>query len=76
MYAQAWLWHMVAGFHFSAGSGNTISWLVLSILYLEWDVIATYNWGSAALAWVYHSLCDRVSRSGANPNLKGCAYLL
>jgi hypothetical protein len=36
---------MVVGFLFSDGSGNTISWLVLPILYLEWDVIATYSWG-------------------------------
>jgi hypothetical protein len=34
---------MVVGFLFSNGSGNTISWMVLSILHLEWDVIATYS---------------------------------
>jgi hypothetical protein len=32
--------------------------------------------GSAALTWLYHSLCDRVSKSGANVNLGGCMYLL
>jgi hypothetical protein len=36
---------MVAGFLFSGGSGNTISWMVLPILRLEWDMIATYSWG-------------------------------
>jgi hypothetical protein len=56
-YARAWLWHMVVGFLFSDGSGNTISWLVLPILCFNWDVIATYNWGSAALAWLYRVLC-------------------
>jgi hypothetical protein len=32
--------------------------------------------GSAALAWLYRSLCDRVYRSGPHANLGGCAYLL
>jgi hypothetical protein len=67
---------MVAGFLFSDGSRNTISWLVLPLLRLEWDVIGTYNWGSAALAWLYHTLCDRCSRIRPNANLGGCAYLL
>jgi hypothetical protein len=44
-YAHSWLWHMVAGFLFWDGSQNTTSWLVLLILCLEWDAIATYNWG-------------------------------
>jgi hypothetical protein len=75
-YARAWLWHMVASFLFSDGSGNTISWLVLLLLHLEWDVIGTYSWGSAALAWLYYALCDGCSRTGPNANLEGCAYLL
>jgi hypothetical protein len=44
-YARAWLWHMVASFLFSNGSGSTISQLVLPVLRLEWDIIAMYNWG-------------------------------
>jgi hypothetical protein len=32
--------------------------------------------GSVALAWLYHSLCDGVSRSGPRSNLIGCVYLL
>jgi hypothetical protein len=75
-YARVWLWHMVAGFLFSDRSGNTISWLVLLLLRLEWDVIGTYNWGSAALAWLYHALCDECSRIRLNTNLGGCTYLL
>jgi hypothetical protein len=67
---------MVVGFLFSDGSGNTISWLVLPILHLEWDVIVTYSWGSAALSWLYHALCDGCMRTGENTNLGGCAYLL
>jgi hypothetical protein len=67
---------MVADFLFSNGSGNTISWLVLPLLHLEWDVIGMYSWGSAALVWLYHALCDRCSRIGINTNLGGCAYLL
>jgi hypothetical protein len=51
---------MIAGFLFSDGSGNTTSWLVLPIFRLEWEAIAMYNWGSAVLAWLYHSLCDGV----------------
>jgi hypothetical protein len=43
---------MVLRFLFSDGSGNTISWLVLSILCLEWDVIATFSWGKAPLQLV------------------------
>jgi hypothetical protein len=75
-YARAWLWHMVAGFLFVDESGNTISWLVLPLLRLEWDVIGMYSWGLAAPAWLYHALCDGCSRMGPNANLGGCAYLL
>jgi hypothetical protein len=75
-FTRAWLWHMVAEFLFSDGNRNTTSWLVLLILCLEWEAIATYSWGSAALAWLYRSLCDGVSRSGPSSNLRGCAYLL
>jgi hypothetical protein len=75
-YARAWLWHMVADFLFVDGSGNTISWLVLQLLRLEWDVIGTYSWGLAALASLYHALCDGCSRTGRNANLRGCVYLL
>jgi hypothetical protein len=75
-YAQTWLWHMVAGFLFSDGSENTISWLVLPLLRLEWDIIGTYSWGSAALAWLYCALCDGFLRIGPNANLGGCTYLL
>jgi hypothetical protein len=35
-----------------------------------------YSWGSTALAWLYRSLCDGVSRSGLSSNLGGYAYLL
>jgi hypothetical protein len=63
-------------FLFANGSGNTISWLVLPLLRLKWDVIGTYSWGSAALAWLYHALCDGYSRTGLNANLEGYAYLL
>jgi hypothetical protein len=75
-YARAWLWHMVVGFLFSNGNGNTISWLVLPLLHLEWDITDMYNWESAALAWLYRVLCDCCSRSGVNANLRGCMYLL
>jgi hypothetical protein len=75
-YAWAWLWHMVVGFLFSDGNGNTISWLVLPLLRLEWDIIGMYNWGSAALAWLYRALCDGCFRTDENDNLRGCAYLL
>jgi hypothetical protein len=68
--------HTVAGFLFTDGSGNTISWLVLPLLLLEWDVIGTYSWGSDALAWLYHALCNGCSRTGQNANLRGCTYLL
>jgi hypothetical protein len=67
---------MVAGFLFADGSGNTISWLVLLLLRLEWDVIGMYSWGLAALAWLYRALCDGCSRTGQNVNLRGGVYLL
>jgi hypothetical protein len=67
---------MVAEFLFLDRSVNTISWLVLLLLRLEWDVICTYNWGSAALAWLYRALRDGCSRTGGNANLGGYAYLL
>jgi hypothetical protein len=34
-------------------SGNTISWIFLRILNVPWENIASYNWGSAVLAWTY-----------------------
>jgi hypothetical protein len=67
---------MVVGFLFADGSENTISWLVLPLLHLEWDVIGMYSWGSAALAWLYRALYDGCSRMGQNANLRGCTYLL
>jgi hypothetical protein len=67
---------MVAGFLFTNGGGSTISWLVLPLLHLEWDIIGTYSWGSAALVWLYRALCDGCSRTGLNANLGGCVYLL
>jgi hypothetical protein len=75
-YARAWLWHMVASFLFSDRSGNTISWLVLLLLWLEWDIIGTYSWGSAALALLYRALCDGYLMIRLNANLRGCTYLL
>jgi hypothetical protein len=67
---------MVSGFLFVDGSGNTISWLVLPLLHLEWDVIGTYSWGLAALAWLYCALCDGRLTMGPNANFGGCVYLL
>jgi hypothetical protein len=64
---------MVASFLFSDGSENTISWMVLLLLRLEWDVIDMYSWGSAALAWLYSVMCDDCLRTGQNANLGGCA---
>jgi hypothetical protein len=75
-YARAWLWHMVVGFLFLDGSGNTISWLVLPLLRLKWNVIGTYSWRSVALAWLYCALCDGCSKFSGNTNLGGCVYLL
>jgi hypothetical protein len=40
-YTHTWLWHMVVRFLFSDRSGNTISSMVLSILCVEWDMMAT-----------------------------------
>jgi hypothetical protein len=45
---------------------------VLLILRMEWDVIAMYNWGSTALAWLYHALCVGCRRTGDNANLGSC----
>jgi hypothetical protein len=36
---------MVVDFLILDGSGNTISWLVLPLLCLEWDIVGTHNWG-------------------------------
>jgi hypothetical protein len=67
------LCNQVVEFLFLNSSGNTISWLVLLILCFDWDVTATYSWGSAALTWLYRALCDGYTRTGANANLGGCA---
>ena len=75
-YARVWLWHLLGGFLFPDGSGNTISWMVLPILGQQWENIAQYSWGSAALGWLYRQLCDACWRDGNDSNLGGCAYLL
>jgi hypothetical protein len=65
---------MVGGFLFLNGSGNTTSWLV-GAPNPSFGVgrHSHVQLGGAALAWLYHSLCDGVSRSGANVNLRGYA---
>jgi len=75
-YAKAWLWHLLGGFLFPDGSGNTISWMMLPIIRMDWEEIGTYSWASATLAWLYRALCDACTRVGENSNLGGCAYLL
>ncbi|CAN6381927.1 unnamed protein product [Urochloa humidicola] len=75
-YARAWLWHLVAGFLFPDSSGNTISWMWVPIIGEQWENIALYSWGSAALGWLYRQMCDACRRSGDSANLGGCAYLL
>jgi hypothetical protein len=67
---------MVVKSLFLGRRGNTISWLVLPILCLEWDVIAMYSWGSTALFLLYHALCDCYTWIGEYANLRGCTYLL
>ena len=62
-YACVWLWHLFGDFLFPNGSGNTISLMVLPILGQQWENIAQYNWGSAALAWIYQQLCDACRRA-------------
>ncbi|RLN03895.1 hypothetical protein C2845_PM13G22500 [Panicum miliaceum] len=75
-FACAWLWQLVAGFLLPYSSGNTISWMWLKIIGQDWENIATFSWGSAALGWLYRQMCDACRRSGENANLGGCAYLL
>ncbi|TVU34636.1 hypothetical protein EJB05_16477, partial [Eragrostis curvula] len=75
-YARAWLWHLLGGFLFPDGSGNTISWMVFPIIAQTWETMATYSWGSAVLAYLYRQLCDACRRSGEGSSLGGCLYLL
>ena len=50
--------------------------MVLPILGQQWENIAQYSWGSAALGWLYRQLYDACRRAGNDSNLGGCAYLL
>ncbi|CAO2161607.1 unnamed protein product [Urochloa humidicola] len=75
-YARVWLWHMLAGFLFPDGSGNTIPWMWLDILSQPWDTLRNYSWGSATLAWLYRQLCEACRCTGGTSNLGGCALLL
>ncbi|TVU24653.1 hypothetical protein EJB05_27102, partial [Eragrostis curvula] len=75
-YARAWLWHLIGGFLFPDGSGNTISWMVFPIVAGTWENMATYSWGSGVLAYLYRQLCDGCRRSGQSSGLGGCLYLL
>ena len=42
-YAKAWLWHMLGAFLFPDGSGNTISWMMLPIIRMDWEKVGTYS---------------------------------
>ncbi|CAL5055662.1 unnamed protein product [Urochloa decumbens] len=75
-HARAWLWHLVGGFLFPDGSGNTLSWMWLDILSQQWEVVAAYSWGSATLAWLYRQMCEACRRTGDSSSLGGCCYLL
>ena len=75
-FARAWLWHLVTGFLFPDSSGNTISWFWLELVGQDWDNIATFQLGNAALGWLYRQMCDACRRTRENANLGGCAYLL
>ncbi|CAL5075095.1 unnamed protein product [Urochloa decumbens] len=75
-YARAWLWHMLAGFLFPDGSGNTVSWMWLDAISEDWELLRDYSWGSAMLAWLYRQLCEACRRTADNSNLGGCALLL
>ena len=52
-YGRAWLWHLVGGYLFPDGSGNTVSWMYLPILGEQWENVGLYSWGSTTLAWLY-----------------------
>jgi hypothetical protein len=54
---------MVTGLLFSDGSRNTISWLVLLLLRLEWDAIGTYSWGPPH--WLGCTMCYATGAPGA-----------
>ncbi|TVU05292.1 hypothetical protein EJB05_48450, partial [Eragrostis curvula] len=75
-YARAWLWHLIGGFLFPDGSGNTISWMVFPIVAGTWEDMATYSWASGVLAYLYRQLCDGCRRCGDSSGLGGCLYLL
>ncbi|CAL4891490.1 unnamed protein product [Urochloa decumbens] len=75
-YARAWLWHMLAGFLFPYGSGNTVSWMWLDAISEDWELLRDYSWGLATLAWLYRQLCEACRRTADNSNLGGCALLL
>uniref|UniRef100_K3ZZK0 Aminotransferase-like plant mobile domain-containing protein n=1 Tax=Setaria italica TaxID=4555 RepID=K3ZZK0_SETIT len=67
-YARVWLWHFVSTFLLPDAAGNTVSWMVLPILGQVWENIATYSWGSAALAWLYRHLCEACRRTARDSN--------
>lgn len=75
-YARVWLWHFVSTFLLPDAAGNTVSWMVLPILGQVWENIATYSWGSAALAWLYRQLCEACRRTARDSNVGGCTYML
>uniref|UniRef100_K4A117 SWIM-type domain-containing protein n=1 Tax=Setaria italica TaxID=4555 RepID=K4A117_SETIT len=75
-FARVWLWHFVSTFLLPDAAGNTVSWMVLPILGQVWENIATYSWGSAALAWLYRQLCEACRRTARDSNVGGCTYML
>ncbi|KAE8809639.1 Serine/threonine-protein phosphatase 7 long form-like protein [Hordeum vulgare] len=51
-YTRAYLWYLLTEVVFPDYSGNNVLWMYLDFL-KDWD--EGYNWGSAGLAYPYHS---------------------
>ncbi|TVU13990.1 hypothetical protein EJB05_37431, partial [Eragrostis curvula] len=74
--SSAWLTSHFNNLDDNADEGTVERFARDWLWHMQWENIATYSWGSATLAWLYRSLCEACTRTGASPTLGGCAYLL
>ncbi|CAM8962915.1 unnamed protein product [Rhodiola kirilowii] len=72
-YARAYILVMLGSSVFPDSSGSDVSLHYLPLL-ADLDGISEYSWGSAALAFLYRSMCNACESS--HTQLSGCAILV
>ena len=62
-YAKAYIFYLLGAVLFADKTGSQVQNLYLTLLDAPWERIAGYNWGSAALGYLYRRLCGASRRN-------------